>query len=262
MLHKPTRPPTIFPTRPCRCRPCACYDRTYANFPPHRPVARRSRGLRHAQTVTTQADDTATTQPAATQPTANTANTADAWLDRIEQRAQAIDTLHAQLRYERVQGLLGDRQIRFGDIFYEAGSPKRFAIHFDRIVLNNQLQQRDKWYIFDGHWLAERDHAQKVFIRRELVPPGKQGEQMLDLENSPFVVPLDLKKQSVLERFEVTLVPDGSADGANNEEDKEAQNTVHLRLTPRPKVDVDYQRHRHVVRPRHRPAGAHPREGR
>ena len=180
------------------------------------------------------------TQPS-TQPATQTApNPAHQWLERIEQRAAQIKTLRADIRYDRVQGLLGDRQIRFGKVFYDAGPPTRFAIQFERIVMNNRMRQRKRWYVFDGRWLAELqfDQNPKVFIRRELVPAGEEGQQMLELGEGPFPLPLDLEKAQVLARFEVDLRPVEDNAPPRMAEDGALKNTVHLRLTPRPRADV------------------------
>lgn len=166
------------------------------------------------------------------------ADTDDAhqWLERIEQRAAEIETLRARLRYERVQGLLGDRQTRFGDLHYDAGPPQRFAIKFDRLVVDNALREHHRHYIFDGRWLAEIQHDHKLFIRRELVPEDATDEELVGLDDGPFVLPLDLEKDKVLERFEVAVIE------RNAGEDEELDNTVHLRLTARPGVDVQQDR--------------------
>ncbi|MEX0654879.1 MAG: outer membrane lipoprotein carrier protein LolA [Phycisphaeraceae bacterium] len=153
------------------------------------------------------------------------------WLDRIEARAAEIDTLTARVRYERIQMLLGDKQTRFGQLTYDAGPPARFHVHFDRLAVHDELQpDRHVRYIFDGRWLAERRDNERVFIRRELVAEDEVGQDLLRLGEGPFALPLDLEKQTVLERFTVELV----------EEDEPAvENTVMLRLTPLPNVEID-----------------------
>lgn len=197
-----------------------------------------------AACATAQADadsSSTSTQPSAPQAGEDeTTLTAEQWLARIEQRADAIETLRADLQYERVTGLLGDRQIRAGELHYVA-EPTRFAVHFDRVVIDDRLREQDRWYIFDGRWLAERQEDKQVFIRRDLAPQGKQdakGEQMLEMTGGPFLLPLDLEKEQVLERFEVSLVPTEQA----RDEDDRLANTIHLRLTPRPHVNAQQTR--------------------
>lgn len=168
-------------------------------------------------------------QPA-TQPVAASPEV-EQWLDRIEQRTDDVSTLRAKVTYDTIQGLLGDEQRRFGTLYYEAGPPARFAIHLDRLVVDNALRPQDRWYVFDGQWLAERIADEKTFIRRELVPPGEERD-LLRIGEGPFAIPLDLEKDKVLERFEVALVEDQPA---------EVENSVHLRLTPRPDVDIEQE---------------------
>lgn len=179
------------------------------------------------------------TQPAtapATQPAnAAAANTVEGWLDRIEQRSADLQSLRAKLRYQRIQGLLGGEQVRFGELVYQAGPPARFAVHFDRLVVDERLQMQERGFIFDGRWMAERivDDGSKVFIRRELVPPEEVGRDLLRLGEGPFALPLDLKKQTVLSRFDVSLADPAEDDPAN---------TVHLALEPRRGTDIDQNR--------------------
>jgi len=161
-------------------------------------------------------------------------NPAYDWLDRIEARGEQIKTLRATVIYDRRQGILGDRQVRRGQLHYDAGrppqTPRRFDIHFDRILLDGQLREQDRRYTFDGRWLAERNADDKVFIRRELVAEGDAGRDLLAMGEGPFALPLNLNRQAVTQRFEVSLIEP-------TEDDPE--NTVHLRLMPRPNIRVE-----------------------
>ena len=69
---------------------------------------------------------------------------ADAFMDQIEQHSKQIKTLKAKLRYDRIQGLLGDEQRRFGRLSYAAGPPARFAIHFDKRVTDGESDSDSK----------------------------------------------------------------------------------------------------------------------
>ncbi|MFA9479811.1 outer membrane lipoprotein carrier protein LolA [Phycisphaerales bacterium AB-hyl4] len=157
-------------------------------------------------------------------------DTAEQWLERIEARSDEIDTLTARVRYDRVQVLLGDEQTRFGRLTYDAGPPARFHVHFDRMAMHDEMQMQERRYIFDGRWLAERHDDQRLFILRELVAEGDEGEDLLRLGEGPFALPLDLQKDTVLERFEVALV---------TEDEPAFEEAVLLRLTPRPGVEID-----------------------
>lgn len=161
-------------------------------------------------------------------------NPAYAWLDRIEARGDEIKTLRATIIYDRRQGLLGDQQVRRGSLSYDAGrppdTPRRFDIHFDRLLLDGQLRQQDRRYTFDGRWLAERDGDAKVFIRRELVAQGEQGRDLLAMGEGPFALPLNLNRKAVTQRFTVALI-DTTAD--------DPENSIRLRLTPLPDIRVE-----------------------
>lgn len=192
-----------------------------------------------ALNATAYADDAS---PAATQPAGESAEAQAAapaaeldpelntWLDRIEARAATLESLRGKLRYEKIQGLLGDKQIRFGELSYDAGPPARFAVRFDRLVVDGRLRGQSRAYIFDGHWLAEQQDDEKVFIRRQLVADDETSEDLLKLGEGPFALPLDLKKQTLLQRFNVKLIESTKDD---------PDDTVHLQLTPKAHVDID-----------------------
>lgn len=171
------------------------------------------------------------TQPAATQPSPKVLH----WLDRIQQRAKQLKTLHAKVRYDRVQGLLGDTQRRFGTLVYQAGPPARFSVHFNKLIVGRALRPQNRYYIFDGHWLAEKLDDQKIFTRRQLVPQG-QSKNLLDLNAGPFVLPLDADKSRILRRFNVTLIPPAP------HQPKRLANSIHLRLIPKHNARIDQTR--------------------
>ena len=141
-------------------------------------------------------------------------------------------TLSAQLRYDRIQGLVGDRQRRFGALVYEAGPPGRFAVHFDRVLVDERLDRQDRWYVFDGVWLVERHEDQKLFMKRQVAPPGGDGADPLALGEGPIPIPITSKKDRVLKRFDVEVVAPTESDPVD---------TVHLRLAPKAGVGVDFE---------------------
>ncbi len=128
--------------------------------------------------------------------------------------------------YDRIQRLVGDRQRRFGNLTYDAGPPARFAIHFDRLLVDQRLDRDERWYIFDGRWLVERYDQEKLMIKRETAPPdADQPADPLALGSGPFALPVTLKKDVVLKRFDVSLIDPTKDDPPNS---------VHLRLSPKP----------------------------
>jgi hypothetical protein len=135
------------------------------------------------------------------------------------------------VRYDRVQQLVGDKQIRFGTLSYDAGPPARVAVHFNQVVVDDARRPQDQWWVFDGIWLVERHDAQKQFIKRQVVDPKDKDADPLALGSGPFAVPLNARKQEVLRRFEVELIAPAQDDPAD---------AVHLRFKPRPGADADF----------------------
>lgn len=163
----------------------------------------------------------------------------------IEMSTSTVRTLRAQLVYDRTQQLVGDRQRRFGTLVYEMGPPARFAVHFDRLLVDRRMDHDDRWYIFDGQWLAERYDDEKLFIKRQVVPPPSPGAEdippdPLALGAGPFALPIGLKREQVVKRFDVSLTPPANDDSP-----------FHLHLVPKPdypseftEVDLWYERKR------------------
>ena len=71
---------------------------------------------------------------------------------------------------------------------------------------------------------------------RELVAEGQQAN--LNVGEGPFPLPLDLNKDRVLSRFEVTLVDAAEDDPAAGKQASDA-GSFHLQLVPREGVEID-----------------------
>jgi len=165
----------------------------------------------------------------------NHPDSAEGWLERFDQRTDEIETVRARVEYDRVKELLGDEQTRRGRLYYRAqgpDEPAQFAVHFKELVVSGSEREQDRWYIFDGRWLAEKRVDAKVFTRRELVPAGEKRDLLEIGGEGPFVLPLNQDKQHVLERFKVELIEPGEDD---------PKNTVHLRLLPREGQGIDIE---------------------
>lgn len=160
-------------------------------------------------------------------------------LERIERAAEQMQTLRCRVRYTRVQGLLGDEQRRFGDLYYAASSddaPTRFAVHLDGVVLDatetadgqrGTIRPIDQWFIYDSRFLLERDHDAQTATRREMRPADAEPNDTLALDTNSIPIPLRLKKDEVL--------ADYTAD--RREDDRVGEWTLHhLVLTPRPET--------------------------
>jgi len=164
-------------------------------------------------------------------------NEAHAWLGRLEERGAAIESLQASVSHVKTNRLTTDRQTRLGSASYqsadeESGRPARFAIRFDRLLLDDgRMHERAIDYIFDGTWLVERNDEMKVFDRRQVVRPG-QTIDPLQIDG-PFPIPIGQKRADVLARFDADLVDD-PADAERYP--GPGPLPVHLRLTPRADV--------------------------
>jgi len=158
---------------------------------------------------------------------------ARAMLERAHEAAEAIGHLNATIRYAKMQGLLGEEQIRFGKLDYRAKDetterPPQFRVHFDRLMIDGNPRPIDSMYIYDGRWLAEVDTTDRVFIRRELVAEGETS-RLMELGEGPFALPLSMNPDTVMERFEVTLL-------------EPLEDRVGVLLIPREGYDVSFER--------------------
>ena len=166
--------------------------------------------------------------------------TADSLLDQIEHKAKTIKTYQAIMRFEQIQGLLGDSQIRFGKLYYVSEPKVKFAVDFQSIVTNNQLREEKRLWIYDGIWLVERLDDKKQFFKRQVHAPPIPGQadthqaDPMSMENNPFPIPLQARKAQVLKRFDVTLVTEKS------EQDPDKVMFHHLILKPKPSSNINF----------------------
>jgi len=144
------------------------------------------------------------------------------YLNTIENKAKMVRTYQATLVYDQIQGLTGDEQKRFGKVYYLHGKPVQFAVRFTSLVSNGQMQRRNSQWIFDGHWLVEKNYSKKLFIKRQISDPAAPVDP-LSIEKSKFPIPLRPNKDEVLSKFAVQI-------GEKLREDP--PNTVRLKLTP------------------------------
>ena len=152
-------------------------------------------------------------------------------------RRDGLEVL-ADIRYDRIVPVAGDKQRRFGTLLYLPAPPAKFSIHFDRLLVDRRTEKQDRWYIFDGQWLVERLDDKKQFFKRQIISPKaaqKSPDQAdpLGSGNGPFIVPLSLKKDRVLARFVVSIVPNKKGD---------PENTTQLLLVPKPESHSEFTR--------------------
>lgn len=131
--------------------------------------------------------------------------TADQALEKVE--AVQIESLTADVSYFRTDPILDRREIRTGRLLFQKVDKKReAAILFDTLIIGSRRETKQKHYIFSGRWMAEVDHDRKQFIKRELVAPGNDAIDPFELGSGPIPLPIGQTKESVLDKFEVTLV--------------------------------------------------------
>ncbi len=180
-------------------------------------------------------------------------STADELLTALEESDRELHTLTAAVIYDQSDVEAGDHQVRTGKLFFrsdpQAGRPplRRFAAEFDKLFLGNRLEEEVRQYIFDGTWMAEKIPAEKICNRQQVVPPGEQFDP-LRLGEGPLPIPIGQKKEDILARFEVELVPpesglrpanfDELSDSERSDVEKlitfaTVPGTYQLKLTPR-----------------------------
>jgi hypothetical protein len=157
-------------------------------------------------------------------------------LDKIE--AVEIESMTATVSYTRTDPILDRKEIRTGKVLFRQGSDntREAAILFDSLIIGQRREKIQKHYIFSGRWMAEIDHENKQFIKRELVSPDQKEVDPFELGSGPIPLPIGQSKESVLEQFKVTKTsrPD---EGPLSKLD---QWVIGLHLEPKGESDWEY----------------------
>jgi outer membrane lipoprotein-sorting protein len=198
-------------------------------------------------------------QPSSSGPASSEIKTADDLLTRLESADKDLKSLTADLRYDRIFALAGDRQVRTGKLYYidskarddkglAAPGARKFAIQFTSLRLGDQTPRpEEKIMVFDGHWLIEKTPSQKQFIKREIVPSGRAFDP-LRIGEGPFPVPVGQRREDILKRFNAQLLP--AEEGAEGNTPADTTNlkafvtkakAYQLKLTPKPGPDQDFK---------------------
>jgi hypothetical protein len=158
------------------------------------------------------------TQPTAAQPQGEFAS-ADALLTALERSGESMQTLVAGIKYDRVLTIQGDRQVRLGKLYFVGGKPdpadperrlgRKFAIVFDTLQFGDERRTDDRVYIFDGEFLIEKLAAEKLLMKKRVVPPGQTFDP-LKIGEGPMPIPIGQKKDEILKRYDAQLL--GAAD--------------------------------------------------
>jgi len=185
--------------------------------------------------------------PASTSPEFKTA---EQLLDALEKADENLRSLTSDIQYDKIDGVTGDRQIRWGKVFFKdetksdasgvaAGKKDRkFSVRFDKLQLGQRVQDEEQLFIFDGSWLIEVNTKQQQIIKRQVMPPGAAFDP-LKIGEGPLPLPIGQKKADMLARFKVALLAD-TADLTGEDAVEQAKLHQHvkgayqLRLIPNP----------------------------
>jgi hypothetical protein len=174
--------------------------------------------------------------------------TADELLTALEVADRGLVSLAAGVRYDRTDVIAQDQQVSLGRLYFVTGldpdgqlrGQRKFAIRFDRTVVDGAIRLEDKYYIFDGEWLVERLPEQKLFIKRQVVPPGEAFDP-LRIGEGPMPLPIGQKREDILSRYTADLLdpadglgPDAIADPEEHSElQRFVSDSYQVRLVPR-----------------------------
>lgn len=178
--------------------------------------------------------------------------TADELLAALEEADKGLKTLTADLIYDRTFATAGDQQSRKGKLYFivggagggdeangRAGVPsaaaRKFAIHFDTIIIGGRTDTDPRQYIFDGQWLLEKYPKDKRATKRQVVPPGEKFDP-LRIGEGPMPIPIGQKRADILGRYSATLLAAGEGLDANEDKDliEFVAGAYQLKLVPRP----------------------------
>jgi len=169
-------------------------------------------------------------------------HTAEDLLRALERADDGLQTLQADIQYDRRFELQGDRHIRQGRLLYRVFPPEEgqsrprrvFEIRFHTLILPEQRrQERDEQiWVFDGRWLIEKRPAEKVFHAREIAPPGSDFDP-LRIGEGPFPVPLGQRTEDILARFDAQLLEPEAPFEDNPQSRAFVKDTWRIRLVPK-----------------------------
>src|SRR5262245_39943364 len=209
----------------------------------------------------------AQTQPAEAKPAApaqpapeGAFKTADELLAALEKADVGLKTLQADIRWDLMKNpeIAGDRFIRQGRLTYADGSApgaselgvpgggRKFALAVTMEQIGSRVEQSEqslREYVFDGRWFVERDRKAKQFIKREVVPPDKTFDPT-KLGEGPFPLPIGQKRDEIVKRYDVTLLPSDAELEGNDPADKPSlddfvKGSQQLKLVPKPEIKMN-----------------------
>jgi len=168
---------------------------------------------------------------------------AEELLRALETADRDLRAFEARIRYIKIFEIVGDTQTRDGTLYFRAlpgaeGEPaeRRFAVRFRKLLVGERLERINETYTFDGEWLVEKNHRERVFIKRRVVPPGAKFDP-LRIGEGPMPIPIGQKADDVLERYDAKLVSVTEGIGGEDEAMRDLRafvtGTTQIVLTPR-----------------------------
>ena len=197
-------------------------------------------------------------QPVHTEPTH-----ADPEVDRILTELETADRgmrdLRARIVYDRIDATLGDRQYRFGELFFRDQTPegqqnragtRSFVVRFNRYADLDVVRDLNESWAFDGRWLIERNDDDRTFRKREITRAGQEVDP-LRLGEGPLPIPIGQRKADILSRYAVEMVDpvqslEADHDGASEDpfasyrEAVERTGAIQLKLKPLQKEQDEF----------------------
>ena len=188
------------------------------------------------------------TTPAAAAPASGSPLTAEGLLDLMEKADANLRSLAADIQYDKLDGVTGDRQVRRGKVFFEDRTAadakpgqrrdRRFSVRFDTLYLGDVKRDEQQLFVFDGEWLTEVTPHVKQIIKRQVMPPGASFDP-LKIGEGPLPLPIGQKKSDMLARFKVSLLRDAAdLEGETEEETTKlkafVKDSFQLKLVPNP----------------------------
>jgi hypothetical protein len=143
--------------------------------------------------------------PGAGTPPSTAEDAAQDLLRRLETAAAGLRDFRAEVTYWKRDAALDREIIYSGRVIYQAQADgtRRFAIVLDFQIVNSRKRTINKQYVFDGSWLIELDHDEKLCHRRQIVPPGEHFDP-LKLGEGPFPLPIGQRAREINARFTAT----------------------------------------------------------
>ncbi|MFT3684009.1 MAG: hypothetical protein QM783_03610 [Phycisphaerales bacterium] len=165
----------------------------------------------------------------------------DSVLTRLETADKGLTSLTAAVSYIKrppaIEG--GGMQIRYGSLKFTSGTDaknrplRRFAIDFEKLVVDGRAHDDQQSYIFDGHYLLETRPTQKQYVRRHIVGED-QKKDPLRIGEGPFPIPLGQRKSDLTARFDITVVPPLESAPDSTQLRRILFNCIQLKLIPKP----------------------------